>query len=106
MHGGIADVPLGVLGLLVGYSTELAVVNKLGAVKAAIWLVSFGLPVCAPVMAYLDVSWCYPPGRRNKHNWGYAAVEAGAKEWSSRQRTGFEHRLCHHDPPTKEEGTP
>jgi len=102
---GMLYVRLGVIGIMVGYSTELAVVNKLGAVKAAIWLVSFGLPVCAPVMAYLDVSRCYPPGRRNKHNWGYAAIEAGAKEWSARQRTGFEHPLCHHDPLSKEGGT-
>ena len=98
-------VSLGVLGFLVGYSTELVTANKLGPLKPAAWVLSFGLLVYAMVMACLDANRRYLPGRRNKHDWGHAAIEAGANEWSARQRTVSEHPLSHHGPPSKEEGT-
>ena len=98
-------VSLGVLGILVGFSTELAVVNKLNAVKPAIWVVSFGLLVCAMVMVCLSISRFILPGCRNKHDWGHAGMEAGANEWSARERTGSEHPLSHHELPSKEGGT-
>ena len=42
VDGGTADAPLGVVGLLVGDSNELAEMNRLGALNPAVWIVSFG----------------------------------------------------------------
>ena len=102
---GILYVRLGVIGIMVGYSTELAAMNKFVALKPAVWVVSFGLLVYAMVMACLHANRCYLPGRRNKHDWGHAAMEAGAKEWSTRQRAVSEHPLSPHGSPSKEGGT-
>ena len=55
-------VSLGVLGFLVGYSTELVTANKLGPLKPAAWVVSFGLLVYAMVMVCLDTNRFFLPG--------------------------------------------
>ena len=55
-------VSLGVLGFLVGYSTELVTANKLGPLKPAAWAVSFGLLVYAMVMVCLDTNRFFLPG--------------------------------------------
>ena len=34
---------LGILGFLVGYSTELAAINRFAALTPAVWVASFGL---------------------------------------------------------------
>ena len=89
---------------MAGYPTEMAAMNKLGALKPAVWVVSFDLLVYAMGMACLQAYRCYLPGRRNKHDWGHAAMEAAAKEWSARQRAVSNHRLSPHGPPSKEGG--
>ena len=47
---------LGIVGFLVGYSTELPAMNKVGSFKLAAWLASFGLLIGAMVMVCLDTS--------------------------------------------------
>ena len=47
---------LGIVGFLLGYSTELPAMKKLGGLKLAVWLASFGLLIGAMAMVCLDSS--------------------------------------------------
>ena len=57
----MAYVSLGVLGFIVGYATEMVATNKLGPLKPAVWVVSFGLLVYAMVMVSLDTNRFFLP---------------------------------------------
>ena len=63
-------VLLGILGFLVGYSTELTGINKLGALKPAAWIASFGLMGYAMVMVCLNTSRFILPGWLTFAGWG------------------------------------
>ena len=67
----MAYVSLGVLGFLVGYSTELAAINKLAALRPAAWVTSFGLSGYAMVMVCLNTSRFIPPGWLTFVGWGF-----------------------------------
>jgi len=66
----MAYVSLGILGFMVGYSTELAAINKLGALKPAVWVASFGLLGYAMVMVCLNTSRFILPGWLSFVGWG------------------------------------
>ena len=63
-------VSLGILGFLVGYSTELTGINKLGALKPAVWVASFGLLGYTMVMVCLNTSRFILPGWLTFVGWG------------------------------------
>jgi len=66
----MAYVSIGILGFLVGYSTELAAINKLGALKPAAWVASFALLGYAMVMVCLNTSRFILPGWLSFVGWG------------------------------------
>ena len=66
----MAYVSLGILGFLVGYSTELAAINKFGALKPAVWVLSFGLLIYAIVMVCLHTNHFFLPSWLTFVGWG------------------------------------
>ena len=62
---------MGILGFLVGYSTELPAINKFRALKPAAWVASFGLLGCAMVMVCLNTSRFVLPGWLTFVGWGF-----------------------------------
>ena len=65
---------LGILGFLVGYSTELAALNRRRGLKPAVWIVSFGLLISAMVMVSLHSNRVFFPHWLTLAGWAFLPV--------------------------------
>ncbi len=70
----MAYLSLGILGFLVGYSTELAALSRGRFLKPAVWIVAFGLLISAMVMVSLDSNRVFFPHWLTLVGWAFLPI--------------------------------